>query len=168
VKVRGPAAIIALTSAVPRPPFIAAGYLGEEQLEALERVLRHPEVAKRLPVILLHHPPVDNRARWRQLRDGLVDAAALRRVLATLSRGLVLFGHLHTRLRCILETAGGQVDVVGASGAALDHESSSIRAGFNVYEIEDDGRIASIEGHVLDAEGRTFQRTAIAQRSGCS
>jgi hypothetical protein len=28
VKLRGPAAIIALSTAVPRPPFIAAGYLG--------------------------------------------------------------------------------------------------------------------------------------------
>ncbi len=87
VKLRGPAAIIALSSAVPRPPFIAAGYLGDAQLAALARVLAHPEVARRTPVILMHHPPVDARSRLAQLRDGLVDAAALRRTLAPLVAG---------------------------------------------------------------------------------
>lgn len=167
VKLRGPAAIIGLTSAVPRPPFIAAGFVGEDQLEALSRVLAHPEVGRRLPVILIHHPPVDDRARWRQLRDGLVDAAALRRVLAPLARGLVLFGHLHLRVRCSLRTDAGSLDVVGASGAALDHEDPAIRAGFNVYEIEDDGNIAAIEAQVLDSAGRGFVRTTIPRRSGC-
>lgn len=163
VKLRGPAAIIGLSSAVPRPPFIAAGYIGEDQLEALGRVLAHDEVARRLPVILIHHPPVDERARWKQLRDGLVDAAALRRTLAPLTRGLVLFGHLHKRVRCTLYA----LDVVGASGAALDHEHPAIRAGFNVYEIGADGRVA-IEAHILDADGRAFVRTTVPERSGCS
>jgi 3',5'-cyclic AMP phosphodiesterase CpdA len=165
VKLRGPAAIIGLTSAVPRPPFIAAGFLGEAQLKALARVLAHPEVSRRLPVILLHHPPVDDRSRWRQLRDGLVDAAALRSQLSALRRGLVLAGHLHLRVRCTLETDTGTLDVIGASGAALDHDDPSIRAGFNLYEIEDDGSIASIEAHVLDSAGRSFERTAIAWRN---
>lgn len=167
VKLRGPAAIIGLSSAVPRPPFIAAGYVGEEQLDALARVLAEPEVARRLPVILIHHPPVDGRARWKQLRDGLVDAAALRRVLSPLQRGLVLFGHLHRRVRCSLRTSAGSLDFVAGSGAALDHHDPSIRAGFNLYEIADDGSIAAIEAHVLDEAGRKFERTTIEQRSGC-
>ncbi|HEX9006273.1 MAG TPA: metallophosphoesterase, partial [Bacteroidota bacterium] len=97
VKLRGPAAIIALSSAVPRPPFVAAGYLGHAQLEALAEVLRHPEVRSRTPVILVHHPPVDSRCRLAQLRDGLIDGASFRAALAPLTRGLVLFGHLHVR-----------------------------------------------------------------------
>ena len=139
VKLRGPAAIIALSSAVPRPPFIAAGFVGAAQLAALGRLLGHPEVARRTPVILIHHPPVDSRIRLAQLRDGLVDAASFRKTLAPLARGLVLFGHLHVRVRCVLQTAAGALDVIGASGAALDHPDSSVRAGFNLYEIDDDG-----------------------------
>jgi hypothetical protein len=153
VKLRGPAAIIALSTAVPRPPFIAAGIAGATQLEALARILDHAEVAKRLPVILLHHPPIDERPRWKQLRDGLVDGAALRRVVSRLSRGAILFGHLHRRLRSTI----GSVDVVCATGAALDHEHPSIRAGFNLYQVRDDGGLASIEAHVLDAAGRGFE-----------
>lgn len=162
VKLRGPAAIIALSSAVPRPPFIAAGFVGSEQLEALKRILVHPEVVKRLPVILIHHPPVDDRARWRQLRDGLVDAAPMRDVLATLPRGLVLAGHLHLRVRRTMKTNTGSVDVICASGAALDHDDSRIRAGFNLYQIEDDGRLSSVEAHVLDSTGRALQVTALS------
>jgi len=162
VKLRGPAAIIGLSSAVPRPPFIAAGYVGHDQLRALRAILDHPEVAKRVPVILIHHPPVDSRHRILQLRDGLADAASLREVLATMRRGLVLFGHLHVRVRCRL----GALDVVGASGAALDHPNDSVRAGYNLYELDDDG-VARIEAHVVDADGSTLRRVEIAMRETC-
>ncbi len=79
VKLRGPAAIIGLSSAVPRPPFVSGGVLGREQLAALERLLALPEVASRTPVLLVHHPPVDARSRLARLRDGLLDADRLRR-----------------------------------------------------------------------------------------
>ncbi|HYM60809.1 MAG TPA: metallophosphoesterase [Thermoanaerobaculia bacterium] len=168
VKLRGPAAIIAVSSGVPRPPFIAAGFLGEKQLDALARVLAHPAVVQRTPVILVHHPPVDRRSRMAQLRDGLVDAAAFRRALAPLARGLVLFGHLHVRMRCSLQTRAGALDVIGSSGAALDHSDPSVRAGFNLYDIDDDGTIKAIGAQVLDALGSTFHYAAIAERTECT
>lgn len=168
VKLRGPAAIISVSSAVPRPPFIAAGIVGAAQLAALRRLLGHPEVARRTPVILIHHPPVDRRIRLAQLRDGLVDAASFRNALAPLARGLVLFGHLHVRVRCVLPTAAGVLDVIGASGAALDHPDSSVRAGFNLYEIDDDGRIATVGARVVDASGGSLRETSIALRPGCA
>ena len=168
VKLRGPAAIIALSCAVPRPPFVAAGYLGDTQLAALTRVLAHPDVARRTPVILLHHPPVDTRNRLARIRDGLLDAAALRRTLGGLVRGLVLFGHLHVRVRCVLRTAMGVLDVIGASGAALDHPDPSVRAGFNRYEIADDGSLVTAEAHVIDPPGLSLRRTTIPQREACA
>jgi 3',5'-cyclic AMP phosphodiesterase CpdA len=162
VKLRGPAAIIGLSSAVPRPPFIAAGYLGHEQIAALRAVLAHPEVAKRVPVILVHHPPLDSRHRLLQLRDGLTDAASLRDVLATVPRGLVLFGHLHVRVRCRF----GPLDIVCASGAALEHPNDSVRAGYNLYELEN-GHVARIEAHVLDPASGSLRRTEIPMRPTC-
>lgn len=167
VKLRGPVALIALTSAVPRHPFIAAGYLGAEQLAALDRALAHPEVRGRLPVILVHHPPVDDRPRWLELRDGLVDAEALRQVLMPLDRGLVLFGHLHLRIRCALRTERGVVDVIGSTGAALDHESPAVRAGYNLYTIDDDGTLVSAESWMLDAGGSGFEPVAIPAGPSC-
>lgn len=161
VKLRGPAAIIALSSAVPRPPFVASGRLGEAQLSALDAILAHPEVTRRVPVVLVHHPPVDGRARPLQLRDGLVDAARLRAVLSRLERGLVLFGHLHLRVRHRLPTSAGTLQVLGASGAALDHPHRDVRAGFNAYALRDDGSLASAEAHVLAADGRALERTPL-------
>lgn len=161
VKLRGPVAIIALSSAVPRPPFVAAGLVGAPQLEALARLLEHPEVARRTPVVLLHHPPVDDRPRRKRMRDGLTDAAALRVALAPLARGLVLFGHLHVRTRRTLVTPSGSLDVISSSGGALDHGDPMIRSGFNLYEIDDDGRIATIEAHVLDDTGASTRRVAL-------
>lgn len=157
VKLRGEVVFIALSSAVPRPPFVASGHVGRAQLAALEQVLAHPEVIRRTPVVLIHHPPVDGRVRILQLRDGLVDAERLRRALSPLARGLVLFGHLHLRVRGHLRTAAGSLDVVGASGAALDHPDPAVRAGFNAYTIGDDGSVVSAVAHVLAPGGRTLE-----------
>lgn len=164
VKLRGPVALIALTSAVPRPPFVSAGRLGREQLAALEAVLAHPEVARRLPVLLIHHPPVDRRPRVVHLRDGLVDDAAFARSVAGLARGLVLYGHIHQRERRVLRTPAGVLDVVSASGGALDDARASVRAGFNLYDIGDDGTIASVQAWMVDASGRAVTPAAIVDR----
>lgn len=161
VKLRGPAAIVALSSAVPRPPFVASGRLGAIQLAALEEVLAHPEVARRVPVVLVHHPPVDDRIRLARLRDGLVDAERLRAVLAPVARGLVLFGHLHVRGRRTLQTSAGALDVIGASAAALDHPHPAVRAGFNAYTLADDGTLAAAEAHVVDGRGSTLHRVPL-------
>jgi 3',5'-cyclic AMP phosphodiesterase CpdA len=161
VKLRGPVAIIGLTSAVPRPPLVSAGYVGRDQLAALERVLREPEVASRTPVVLIHHSPFDSRFRLEQLRGGLVDARALRRALSPLARGLVLYGHLHLRQHARLATTSGALDVVCASGAALDHPDVRVRAGFNRYELAADGGIRSIESWVIDETTREFRRTQL-------
>jgi 3',5'-cyclic AMP phosphodiesterase CpdA len=165
VKLRGPAAIIGLSSAVPRPPFVSAGRLGSRQLRALEAILTRPEVRDRFPVILVHHPPVDSRGcgrgRLHELRDGLVDAASLREVLAPLPRGLVLFGHLHVRFRCRL----GALDAVCASGAALDHSDETIRAGYNSYALGESG-VTGIEARVLDSSGASLRRVEISERRG--
>ena len=167
VKLRGPVALIGLSSAVPRPPFVSAGYLGHEQLDALARLLAHPEIRSRTPVLLIHHPPVD--ARWPvvRLRDGLVDAAALRRTLAGLSSGLVLYGHTHVRVHCRLATARGTLDVVSASGAALDHPDIAVRAGFNQYGITSDGGIASVASQVVEPYGQGLHPRLIPVRRSC-
>src|SRR4051812_15799719 len=56
VKLRGPLAIIGMSSAVPRPPLVASGELGKDQIEALARILAHDEVKRRTLVLALHHP----------------------------------------------------------------------------------------------------------------
>jgi hypothetical protein len=93
--------------------------------------------------------------------DGLVDAAPFRRSLDVLTRGLVLFGHLHRRVRYQLPTPGGQLDIVGAGGAALDHPDRSVRAGLNRYDIGADGVVDRIEALVLDSAGGALEPVPI-------
>ena len=68
IRLRGPVAIVGLSSAVPRPPLVASGELGETQLGALRRALAHPEVAARTPVVLVHHPVHNPPSKGRFLR----------------------------------------------------------------------------------------------------
>ncbi len=156
VKLRGPCAIIGLSSAVPRPPIMASGYLGKAQLDALARILVHPEVQKRTPVILLHHPIHNPPNKLKTFMKGLEDADALIAKLAGLHRGLLLHGHLHVRQKATLGTPLGELLSVGATSASLDHEHEHKMAGFNLYEFDDAGTLGTVEAHVLDPKEDSF------------
>lgn len=164
VKLRGPVAIIGLSTALARLPFVAAGRLGRTQLAALEEILASPEVKKRTPVVLLHHP-LFNPAAWTRMKarlEGLEDASHLRELLLPLSRGLLLHGHLHRRIHHKLATRGGHVDVVGATSASLVHTSPARMAGYNLYEIDDDGAITALESYAYDETAGDFQPAALS------
>lgn len=161
VKLRGSCAIIGLSSAVPRPPLMASGQLGRPQLEALKRILAHPEVQKRTPVILLHHPIHNPPSKLKTFVEGLWDADQLIAELAALHRGLLLHGHLHVRRQRALGTRVGEMLSIGATSASLDHEHEHKMAGFNLYELDDSGNLGTIEAHVLDAKEDSFHVEAV-------
>lgn len=165
VRLRGPCAFIGLSSAVPRVPFVAAGVLGKPQLAALRRALAHPEVRKRLPVLLVHHPLHNPPSRLKAYVEGLRDADALIDALRDVPRGLVLHGHLHDRVWRSLKTTTGEVFAIGATSASLHHETETRMSGFNLYDIDDaTGAIANVEAHVFDPAAETFHIERIAQR----
>lgn len=161
VKLRGPVAIIGLSSAVTRPPFIAAGVIGPSQLHALARILEDDEVRKRTPVLLVHHPIHNPRSRLKSLMEGLHDAKDLIALLQGLPRGLVLHGHLHRRVQQELATATGSLTSVGATSASLHHEHDARSAGYNLYEIDAVGLVRHIDAHVFQPEDATFRVQAI-------
>jgi hypothetical protein len=152
VKLRGPAAIIGVCSAVPRLPFVAAGRVGKAQLAALGKILAHPKVAPVVPVVALHHPPHNPQSKLKAMLEGLGDAALLFSGMSHLPVGMFLHGHLHRRVRREDRTTGGRVVSVGATSASLHHDSTTKMAGFNVYAIESDGSIGAMEAHVLSGE----------------
>jgi 3',5'-cyclic AMP phosphodiesterase CpdA len=161
VKLSGRAAVIGLSSALARPPFVASGRLGEDQLRALERILASPEVKERFPIIVVHHP-VHNPPTWLKARlEGLADAARLKQLLAPLSRGLLLHGHLHRRIHRKLATLRGHVDVIGATSASLIHPSPARMAGYNLYELSENGELTSLDSFVFDEAKNEFSRAAL-------
>jgi 3',5'-cyclic AMP phosphodiesterase CpdA len=157
VKLRDHVAFIGLSSAVPRPPFVASGRLGEEQLDALARVLAHPEVARRTAVVAVHHPAHNPPSRLKARVEGLDDADALLAQIAKLDHCLLLHGHLHRRIQRVTATTRGKFFAVGATSASLDHDDEARMAGFNAYEIGDDGAIASVEAHVYEPARESFR-----------
>jgi len=165
VRLRGPCAIIGLTTAVPRLPFVASGKIGREQLEAFGKIMEHPEVKKRTPVVLLHHPLHNPPSQLKTLVEGLTDADQLTTHLraAQQAHGLVLHGHLHRRQSKLLAIDRAGFQVVGATSASLHHDDRDRMAGFNVYEIEDDGAVSCVDARVFDAEASTFSVAAIPQ-----
>lgn len=156
VKLRGPVAFIGLASALPRSPLVAAGRLGREQLDALAGILAHPEVAKRTPIILLHHPPHNPASKLKTRLRGLDDADLLLKTLDRVPQGLVLHGHLHQRIRRSQKTRGGELISVGATSASLVHECPTRMAGYNVYEIGEDGSKFQLASRAFDIESGEF------------
>ncbi|MEP7123719.1 MAG: metallophosphoesterase [Byssovorax sp.] len=161
VHLRGPTAIIGLSTALPRMPLVASGAVGREQLAALARILEHPDVRARTPVILQHHPIHNPASRAKTALEGLTDADHEAHVLRRLRRGLLLHGHLHRRIHRTLVTEGGHLDAVGATSTSLLHASDERMAGFNVYDVGTDGRIESIGSQRLEADGSTFREVGV-------
>jgi 3',5'-cyclic AMP phosphodiesterase CpdA len=130
VQLRRPVALIGLSSAVPRPPFVSAGYVGRAQIAALRAILEDPQVNPLTPVILVHHDPLDSRFRFEQVRSGLIDASRLRATLSSLGRGMILFGHrtIWERKGRSHDAAARSADGAGASPRWLWFWSRSLRS----------------------------------------
>jgi 3',5'-cyclic AMP phosphodiesterase CpdA len=160
VKLRGPAAIIGISSAVPRMPFVAAGAIGPRQIAALARVLAHPEVLRRTVLIAMHHPAIYRSSNMKQFVNGLRDAPSLLSLLRSLERGLVVHGHLHRRVQGTITTATGHVNHVGATSASLYHAAPDRMAGFNLYDIEDQG-LTHVEARVYDGATASFHGATV-------
>jgi 3',5'-cyclic AMP phosphodiesterase CpdA len=161
VKLRGDVAIVALSSAVPRPPLVAAGELGGEQLAALARILSSPEIHGKTVVVAVHHPAVHDWSRVKTYVEGLRDAPALLAQLRAMGGGLLLHGHLHRRIqRNVAEAGGGdRLLQIGATSASLQHDEPDRMAGFNLYEVG--GGQTRAEAHVYSPDAGTFSLESV-------
>ncbi|ODS01309.1 hypothetical protein AUC68_00070 [Methyloceanibacter methanicus] len=159
----GDIALIALSSAVPTAPFVAAGWLGETQRRALADVLDRLGREGLFRVVLIHHPPLPGQAGWRR---GLRDAREVRGVLRDHGAELVLHGHNHEQSVLDCETAGGPAIVVGVPSASEAVDGRVPAARYNEYAIERagngwcvemTGRAATLDGQVWECEKRVLR-----------
>jgi 3',5'-cyclic AMP phosphodiesterase CpdA len=154
VRVRGEIALIGVNTCVPTGDLHAWGRIGEAQLARLEPLMTAPELAGKLRVLLLHHPPVAHRPpENRNLRD----RAALCALLARTGAELVLHGHDHRDELAELEGPSGlRIAVVGV-GSASYSGSSERRSRYNVYEIE--GRRITVVTYAHDRATGGYRET---------
>jgi 3',5'-cyclic AMP phosphodiesterase CpdA len=133
VRRRGPLALIGLSTAVPTPPFMATGRLGEAQRARLTETLAALARDRLFRVVLIHHPPVSEARRHKRLTD----AAEFLRVIAMQGAELVLHGHDHVHMINWLGGPNGtRVPAVGVPSASAAWGTGKHAAAYNLYTID--------------------------------
>jgi 3',5'-cyclic AMP phosphodiesterase CpdA len=147
----GDVVLVALSSAIPTMPFIAAGKLGSTQRNFLAEALETLGGQGLFRVVLIHHPPLPGQASWRR---GLRDAAKLCGILKDKGAELVLHGHNHEQTVHELPTATGPAMIVGVPSASEAVEGSVPAARYNEYCITrvKRGWRCEMVGHAVAAE----------------
>lgn len=115
LRMRGPVAIIGVSSAIPTALMMANGRVGRDQLARLRRLLQQTRQSGLFRVVLIHHPPQIGAMKWRK---ALSDAAAFRAVLKDEGAELVLHGHGHEAVRASIEGPMGPIAVRGCASAS--------------------------------------------------
>jgi 3',5'-cyclic AMP phosphodiesterase CpdA len=155
LRVRGPVALIGVSTAVATGPFLATGRLGARQIAAMSALLA--QEAGRFRIVLIHHPPhVAAKSRFKRL----VDAAAFREAIAATGAELVIHGHDHARSLATIDGPHARVPVIGVPSPSAAFGKDHDPAGYNLYRI--DGRpgvwTCAVERRGLDASGAVTTR----------
>jgi 3',5'-cyclic AMP phosphodiesterase CpdA len=162
----GDVVLVALSSAIPTMPFIAAGRLGSAQRALLGLALEELGRAELFRVVLVHHPPLPGQASWRR---GLRDAKAMMNILKEKGVELVLHGHNHEHTVFEFDTATGPAVAVGVPSASEAVSGRIPAARYNEYHIgrvdsgwrcEMVGRaVADTSAHVWECERRVLRKS---------
>ena len=154
LRVRGPVAIIGLSTAVPTAPFLASGKLGNEQLRRLSHLLETTAQRGLYRIVVLHHGPQSS-----SFRRGLTDADALLANLAGPGAELIVHGHGHRQLHAVLEAGAHSIPVFGVPSASGSYKNPDKKAGYNIYQVTrtSNGWLTSIRSFILNGETQNFE-----------
>jgi 3',5'-cyclic AMP phosphodiesterase CpdA len=131
---RGPLALIGVSSAVPTAPLMATGWLGRNQLEALERLLTELSTEQLFRVLLVHHP-LRSDARAKRLTDSNELCALLKRH----GVDLVLHGHDHVHSTMWIDGPDRAIPAIGVPSASALAHGRYPAAAYNLFSIARDG-----------------------------
>lgn len=133
VRRRQDVAIVALSSGVPTPVFMATGRLGAGQIEAAGRMLADLKAEGLCRVVLIHHPPLPGLAKPTR---ALADAGAFASMLARQGAELVVFGHNHRAMRTHAAGPDGPIPVIGVPAASATPPLHDPPARWNLFHID--------------------------------
>jgi 3',5'-cyclic AMP phosphodiesterase CpdA len=162
VRVRGPLAIIGISTSRQTPWFTAYGRVGAGQLARVKKALDDARLVGRLRIVAIHHPPAGRRAQSK-IR-GLRDHAAFADVIAATGADLIVHGQEHQDLHELLpgprET---QVPVRGIASGTYEHNRPDRTARYRIFEIRD-GKIVSDSVRVWSRSQGRFEAEDSRQR----
>ena len=155
LRVRGPVAIIGLTTAVPTPPFFASGRLGGEQLRRLGRLLETAAQRDLYRIVVLHHSP-----HSMGFRRGLSDADQLLSTLAGPGAELIIHGHGHRQMHAMLQAGGRRIPVFGVPSASASYGNPAKSPGYNIYAVNQspEGWQTRARSFILDEGTQQFEQ----------
>jgi 3',5'-cyclic AMP phosphodiesterase CpdA len=130
VRRRGPVALIGVSTAVPTPPFMATGRMGDAQIAAVAGALDELRTEGLFRVVMIHHPPLPAAHH-----KCLVDAAAFQRVIAGAGAELIIHGHDHVHSLTWIGGRGARVPVIGVPSASVSADGKRHPAAYNLYLI---------------------------------
>lgn len=149
MRVRGPLAIIGVSSARATAPFLASGFFSGTQGRRLGQLLDEARKRGLFRVILIHHPPVRGATATHKRLYGI---GRFQRVIEAHGAELVLHGHTHKPT--LFEIAGqdGTVPVIGVTPPAQALSDKAPPAQYNLFEItgSSDGWHADLTRHGLE------------------
>ncbi len=129
---RGEVALVGLSTGVPKPPLLATGTLGDDQIARAERLLAELGREGLCRVVMIHHPPVDEESRFKRLTD----RAAFRAMIKRVGCEAILHGHDHRSEFARIEGPAGPVPVMGVTSASAAPDSKYGRARYHLIRIE--------------------------------
>jgi 3',5'-cyclic AMP phosphodiesterase CpdA len=134
VRRRANVALIGLSTAQPKPPFMATGTLGADQIARLEQLLPQLAAEKLFRVILIHHPL--QSTSWNKR---LTDAEPLIEVLKRHGAELILHGHEHTHSTMWFDGLARRIPVLGIPAASAVDDGDHDPAAYHLINIDGDG-----------------------------
>jgi 3',5'-cyclic AMP phosphodiesterase CpdA len=114
-----------------QPVTRSAGWIGDQELETIQRHGADRGLSDRPLVVVQHHPPFVRTTKALHWIDGLVGAKHLMSLLETFRHLFVLHGHLHSAVNRALGC--GVARILGATAVVDDRESSRVR----LYDVRD-------------------------------
>lgn len=133
LRMRGPVALIGLSSARATAPFMASGFFGQRQANRLSRLLDETREMGLFRVVMIHHPPVQGATAAHKRLFGI---RLFQKTIANHGAELVLHGHTHLPTTYRIAGHDGPVPVIGVAAAGQAPNGKRPPAQFNLFEIE--------------------------------
>ena len=156
LRVRGPVALIGLSTAIPTAPFFASGKLGNGQLQRLRHLLETTAQRGLYRMVVLHHGP-----QFPSFRRGLTDAGKLLSTLSKSGAELLVHGHGHCQAHTVLKAGAHSIPVFGVPSASASYKNPQKKAGYNIYSVSKSasGWLTRVKSFVFNSETEIFEAT---------